>query len=178
MAKNSVVQESTKKKKSNIRKREHSNWNGYVFMAPYAIIFIVFILVPVLLAVVLSFTNFNSIEFPKFTGFLNYITLITSDDVFMQYVLPNTVVYAVVVGIGGYVLSFILAWALCNLTHLPRTIFALILYSPSMTVGVAMTVLWKVIFSGDQTGLLNSWLISLGIINEPVIWLVNANYLL
>ncbi len=47
-----------------------------------------------------------------------------------------------------------------------------------MTVGVAMTVLWKVIFSGDQTGLLNSWLISLGIINEPVIWLVNANYLL
>lgn len=178
MAKNSVVQESTKKKKSNIRKREHSNWNGYVFMAPYAIIFTVFILVPVLLAVVLSFTNFNSIEFPKFTGFLNYITLITSDDVFMQYVLPNTVVYAVVVGIGGYVLSFILAWALCNLTHLPRTIFALILYSPSMTVGVAMTVLWKVIFSGDQTGLLNSWLISLGIINEPVIWLVNANYLL
>ena len=137
-----------------------------------------FILVPVLLAVVLSFTNFNSIEFPKFTGFLNYITLITSDDVFMQYVLPNTVVYAVVVGIGGYVLSFILAWALCNLTHLPRTIFALILYSPSMTVGVAMTVLWKVIFSGDQTGLLNSWLISLGIINEPVIWLINANYLL
>ena len=54
----------------------------------------------------------------------------------------------------------------------------MILYSPSMTVGVAMTVLWKVIFSGDQTGLLNSWLISLGIINEPVIWLVNANYLL
>lgn len=169
-----LYKKSTKKKKSNIRKREHSNWNGYVFMAPYAIIFIVFILVPVLLAVVLSFTNFNSIEFPKFTGFLNYITLITSDDVFMQYVLPNTVVYAVVVGIGGYVLSFILAWALCNLTHLPRTIFALILYSPSMTVGVAMTVLWKVIFSGDQTGLLNSWLISLGIINEPVIWLVNA----
>ena len=34
MAKNSVVQESTKKKKSNIRKREHSNWNGYVFMMP------------------------------------------------------------------------------------------------------------------------------------------------
>ena len=41
MAKNSVVQESTKKKKSNIRKREHSNWNGYVFMAPYAIIYCV-----------------------------------------------------------------------------------------------------------------------------------------
>ena len=41
-----------------------------------------------------------------------------------------------------------------------------------------MTVLWKVIFSGDQTGLLNSWLMSLGFINEPIIWLVSTKYLL
>ena len=33
-----------------------------------------------------------------------------------------------------------------------------------MTAGVAMTVVWKVIFSGDQTGLLNSWLMSLGVL--------------
>jgi len=97
----------------------------------------------------------------------------------MQYVLPNTVIYAVVVGIGGYVLSFVLAWALCNLTKLPRTIYALIIYSPSMTAGgVAIAVLWKIIFSGDQTGLLNSWLMELGIITEPIIWLINENYLL
>jgi multiple sugar transport system permease protein len=165
------------KRPNKIAKR-NNNKNGYFFMAPYAIVFTIFILIPVVLAVILSFTNFNAIEFPSPVGFLNYITLITSDEVFMQYVLPNTVVYAVVVGIGGYVLSFILAWALCNLTKLPRTIFALILYSPSMTTGVAMTVLWKVIFSGDQTGLLNSWLINLGIITDPIIWLVNTNYLL
>ncbi|MCI8770925.1 MAG: sugar ABC transporter permease [Lachnospiraceae bacterium] len=161
-----------------MRKRERNNWNGYLFMAPYAIMFLAFILVPVLMAVVLSFTNFDSIQFPSFVGFLNYITLITSDEVFMQFVLPNTVVYAILVGVGGYVLSFVLAWALCNLTKLPRTVFALILYSPSMTAGVAMTVLWKVIFSGDQTGLLNSWLMSLGFINEPIIWLVSTKYLL
>lgn len=167
-----------KAKKNSIGRRETNNKAGYAFMAPYAIVFLIFILVPVLLAAVLSFTNFNAIEWPSWVGFLNYITLITSDDVFMQYVLPNTVVYAVVVGIGGYILSFVLAWALCNLTKLPRTIFALILYSPSMTAGVAMTVLWKVIFSGDQTGLLNSWLMELGIINEPIIWLVSTDYLL
>ena len=115
-------------KKNSIGRRENNNRAGYAFMAPYAIVFLIFILVPVLLAVVLSFTNFNAIEWPSWVGFLNYITLITSDDVFMQYVLPNTVVYAVVVGIGGYILSFVLAWALCNLTKLPRTIFALILY--------------------------------------------------
>lgn len=167
-----------KKRKTNISKRENNNKNGYLFVAPYAIVFVIFILVPVLFAIVLSFTNFNAIQFPNLVGFLNYITLITSDDVFMQYVLPNTIVYAVVVGVGGYVLSFILAWALCNLTKLPRTIFALILYSPSMTTGVAMTVLWKVIFSGDQTGLLNSWLMSLGVITEPIIWLTSTAYLL
>ncbi len=164
-------------KKNKIAKRAN-NKTGYLFVLPYAAVFLVFILVPVLLAVILSFTNFNAIEWPKWTGFLNYITLLTSDDVFMQHVLPNTVIYAVVVGIGGYVLSFILAWALCNLSKVPRTIFALILYSPSMTTGVAMTVLWKVIFSGDQTGLLNSWLISLGVITDPIIWLVNTKWLL
>ena len=96
----------------------------------------------------------------------------------MQYVLPNTVKYALIVGVGGYVLSFLVAWALSNLTKPIRTVFALILYSPSMTGAVAMTVLWKIMFTGDQTGYLNSWLMNLGVITEPVIWLVNVDYLL
>lgn len=166
------------RRRSAIGRREHNNPSGYLFAAPYALIFLVFILVPVLLAVILSFTNFNAIQWPSWVGFLNYITLLTSDETFMQFVLPNTVVYAVVVGIGGYILSFLLAWMLCNLTRGLRTVLALIIYSPSLTAGVAMTVLWKVIFSGDQTGLLNSWLISLGVINEPIAWLANTNYLL
>lgn len=168
----------TVKKKPNKISRRENNWHGWLFIGPYALIFAIFILVPVILAVILSFTNFNAIQFPKPVGFLNYITILTNDDIFMKYVLPNTVIYAVVVGIGGYVLSFILAWALCNLSKVPRTIFALILYSPSMTTGVAMTVIWKVVFSGDQAGLLNSWLMELGIITEPIIWLIDARYLL
>ncbi len=164
-------------KKNKIGRRQ-SNRNGYFFIFPYALVFFAFVLIPVVLAVVLSFTNFNAVEFPEWSGFLNYITLLTNDEVFMQYVLPNTVLYAVIVGVGGYILSFLLAWALCNLTKPVRTIFALILYSPSMTAGVAMTVVWKVIFSGDQTGLLNNWLMELGIINEPVIWLISTDYLL
>ena len=166
-----------KKKKNKISRREN-NWRGWLFIGPYALIFAVFILIPVIMAVILSFSNFNAIEFPEFVGFLNYITVLTSDAEFMKYVLPNTVVYAVIVGIGGYALSFILAWALCNMTKPVRTVFALILYSPSMTTGVAMTVVWKVIFSGDQAGLLNSWLMELGVITEPVIWLTDARFLL
>ncbi len=166
------------KKKSKVGRRSHFNKNGYYFVFPYAALFVVFILAPVIMAAILSFTNFNTIQFPEFVGLLNYINLITSDDTFMQFVLPNTVKYALIVGVGGYVLSFLLAWALANMTKLPRTIFALILYSPSMTTGVAMTVLWKIMFTGDQTGYINSWLMDIGAINEPIVWLVNADYLL
>lgn len=165
-------------KRTKISRRENFNKAGYLFVAPYALLFTIFILTPVILAIVLSFTNFNTIQFPQFVGFLNYINLITGDEVFMQYVLPNTVTYALIVGVGGYVLAFLMAWALANLPKVPRTICALILYSPTMTTGVAMTVLWKIMFTGDQTGYFNSWLMDLGVINEPIIWLVNANYLL
>lgn len=165
-------------KRSSVARKSQFNKNGYFFSAPYMILFAIFILAPVIIAVLLSFTNFNTIQFPSFVGLLNYINLITSDDVFMKYVLPNTVKYALIVGVGGYVLSFLLAWALANLTKVPRTIFALILYSPSMTTGVAMSVLWKIMFTGDQTGYINSWLMDIGVINEPIIWLTNSNYLL
>ena len=164
-------------KMNKIAKRAN-NKNGYLFILPYAIVFTVFILIPVLLAVFLSFTNFNAIEFPSWVGFLNYITVLNNDEVFMQHVLPNTVVYALVVGVGGYILSFVLAWALCNLTPAVRTVFALIIYSPSMTMGVAMAVVWKMIFSGDQTGILNNLLMEIGVITEPIIWLINEQYLL
>lgn len=166
------------KRKTSIGRREYRNHNGYFFLFPYALLFVIFILVPVVIAIGLSFTNFNTIQFPGFSGFLNYINLITKDEIFMKYVLPNTVQYALIVGPGGYVLSFIVAWALSQLTKKPRTIFALILYSPSMTSGVAMAVLWKVMFSGDQTGYINSWLMKLGVINDPIIWMVDARFLL
>ena len=166
------------KRGNKIGQKASNNKMGYMFLGPYGIIFSIFILIPVILAIILSFTNFNAIEWPSWVGFQNYITLFTRDEVFMQYVLPNTVTYSVVVGIGGFILAFVLAYALCNLPKIPRTICALILYSPSMTSGIAMTVIWKVIFSGDQTGILNSWLMSLGIINEPIIWLINENFLL
>ena len=169
---------SKKKTWSKVARKSQQNKAGYAFLGPYTVLFATFIVAPVVMAVILSFTNFDTIQFPSFVGFLNYINLLTSDEVFMQYVLPNTVKYAIIVGVGGYVLSFLLAWALANLTKWPRTILALILYSPSMTAGVAMSVLWKIMFTGDQTGYINSWLMEIGIINEPIVWLTSGQYLL
>ena len=96
----------------------------------------------------------------------------------MKYVLPNTIKFAVIVGPGGYLLSFILAWILAQLTKVPRTILALILYSPSMTSGVAMSVVWMTFFSGDQNGYFNSLLMRWSLIQEPIQWLQSPQYLM
>ena len=152
--------------------------NAYAFLSVYGVMFIIFIVVPVAVAIVLSFTAFDTIQPPTFNGLRNYIALLTADDVFMRYVLPNTIQFAVIVGPGSYVLSFLLAWVLAQLPKAPRTVLALILYSPSMTSGVAMSAVWLTLFSGDQNGYLNSFLLSQGAINEPVQWLQSPEYLM
>ncbi|AMW32282.2 sugar ABC transporter permease [Fervidobacterium islandicum] len=147
-------------------------------MSPYLVLFIIFIALPVVVAIYLSFTYFNAIERPKWIGIQNYITLLTRDTLFMQKVLPNTIKYALIVGVGGYVLSFVLAWLVAQLTRVPRTIFALIIYSPSLTAGVTMSVIWRVLFNGDQQGYLNALLLKLGIIDKPVQWLQSPQHLM
>lgn len=150
----------------------------YLFMAPYLILFLVFIIIPTVMAIGLSFTNYNAVQTPQFVGLTNYINLFTQDTIFLQYVLPNTILFAVIVGPIGYLLAFFLAWSLSQLPRLPRTILALIIYSPSMTMGVAMTVMWRVVFLGDQSGIANYVLTQLGVITEPIVWMLNTQYIL
>jgi len=157
-----------------IRKMNGPGW----FLTPYVILFAMFILIPVIVATGLSFTYFNTIETPQWIGLRNYIELMTRDEIFMQYVLPNTIKFAFIVGPVGYFMSFLLAWMLAQIPHKPRTVLAIILYSPSMTAGIAMTVVWSVLFSGDYTGYLNSLLLQLNIITEPIQFLTSANYLM
>lgn len=148
------------------------------FLLPYGTLFVCFILLPVLMAIILSFTNYDAVRTPLFTSLTNYIDLLTKDTIFMQYVLPNTVTFALIVGPVSYCLSFLLAWCLSQIQKIPRTILALLIYSPSMTSGVAMAVVWRIIFSGDQHGYLNSFLISMGWISEPIAFLQNTTYLM
>jgi len=152
--------------------------SAYAFLSPYALMFLIFIVAPVVMAALLSFTFFDTIQFPRWIGLKNYIVLLTQDDIFMRYVLPNTIQFAVIVGPGGYALAFLLAWMLAQLPRIPRAVFALILYSPSMTGGVAMTVVWQAFFSGDPNGYLNSFLLQLNLIQEPIQWLQSPQYLM
>ena len=63
---------------------------GTLFVSPYMIAFFVFIVIPVLMGIILSFTAFNLIETPKYTGFNNFIHLLTADEKFMQKVIAHT----------------------------------------------------------------------------------------
>lgn len=157
-----------------IRRMNHPAW----FFTPYVILFTTFIIIPVVIAIVLSFTYFNTIQTPDLIGLKNYIELLTRDEVFMQYVLPNTFKFAFIVGPVGYLLSFILAWMLAQVPHKSRTVLAIILYSPSMTAGIAMGVIWTVLFSGDSTGYLNALLLNIGIVEEPIQFLTSPDYLM
>lgn len=151
---------------------------AYLFLAPYLVVFLIFIVLPVGVAVGLSFTSFNAIQLPKFTGLKNYIDLFMSDSAFMKYVLPNTLKFSLIVGPISYLLSFLLAWVLAQVQRGPRTILALLIYSPSLTAGVAMQVVWKTVFSGDPTGYMNSLLLRNGWITQPIQWLQSPEYLM
>ena len=151
---------------------------SYLMVAPYVLTFVIFILLPVLGAIGLSFTFYNMIEAPRYVGLLNYIYLFTEDDVFMTYVLPNTFTFAVIVGPGGYLLAFLLAWLIAQLPRRMRTFFSLALYTPSMAAAVAMSTIWLVLFSGDRVGYLNSFLLGLGVITEPINWLHSSEWLM
>jgi multiple sugar transport system permease protein len=149
-----------------------------ILQAPFVMLFAAFIIIPILLAIGLSFTDFNTIQRPNFVGLSNYASILADDPVFMAFALPNTVQFAVIVGIGGYALSFFMAWSLAQITKVPRAILAVVLYSPSMTGGVMLSAVWRVIFDGDKVGRLNALLLRLDIIQKPVVWLADPAYLL
>ena len=150
----------------------------YVFIAPYALLFILIIALPVVAAVFLSFTSFNTIEAPVFIGLQNYVDIITGDSVFLQKALSNTVLFSIVVGPIGYMMSFGLAWMLAQVPHRARTIYAVIIYSPSITGPIMMANVWRIIFSGDETGHLNNFLMYvLNATETPIQFLQDADLL-
>jgi multiple sugar transport system permease protein len=150
---------------------------AYLFALPYVLLFMTFIIIPIFLAMILSLTTFDMVTFPSYNGLNNFVFLLTSDEEFMRYILPNTIKFALIVGPGGYALSFFMAWLLAQLPHKLRTVLAIVLYSPSLTAGVTMTVVWKVFFAGDESGYLNYVLLELGLIIEPIAFLQSPNFL-
>lgn len=147
----------------------------YLMILPFSLFFIVFVVAPVLFSVVMSFTDYNVIQSPGFVGLDNYIDLFLNDSLFLK-ALQNTFVMAVIVGPVGYMLSFTMAWMLCELPDKLRVIMTVILYGPSLA-GNAY-VIWTLIFADDSTGFANARLMSMGITDGAILWLHDAKYMM
>ncbi len=148
---------------------------GYAFLAPFVILFTIFIVAPVVTAIGLSFTNYNMMQTPKFVGLNNYTLLFLDDEVFMIG-LSNTMKFAILTGPIGYLLSFFAAWVINQLKF--KRAFALAFYAPSICSGIAMSTVWMVIFSSDRMGYLNNILLNMGLIDEPILWNTDPNYIM
>ena len=158
-----------------IWKEMKRNWVGYVMVAPFVILFTIFTVVPVLLSIAFSFTDFNMLQVPSIIWFDNYIRLFLDDDIFMT-ACQNTLVFAVIVGPVSYFMSLMVAWFINELSPRIRAIVTLVFYAPSIS-GEAYLI-WKTLFSGDSYGWANAWLLKLGIITKEIQWFEDADYVM
>ena len=83
--------------KEKLSKRLKESRVAYLLMAPYMVLFILLTVIPVVAAIVLSFTYFNMLELPSFVGLMNYERLLLDDEVF-PIVLKNTLLFAFLTG--------------------------------------------------------------------------------
>ncbi len=144
----------------------------YVMIAPFMILFIVFVVYPVLNAIWFSFTDYNVLEKANFVALRNYQKLFLDDEIFITAI-KNTFIIAVIVGPGGYVLSFLLAWMINELPHKLGSVLTVIFYAPSMA-GTAVVAVFSQIFSNDSNGYLNAILRNLGLTQETMLWLSDS----
>ena len=147
---------------------------GYLFLLPFMIPFLIFTVGPVFAGMGLSLTYFNVLQPPKYIGLTNFRLLFLEDDIFLKSI-HVTVVFAIMTGPVGFLLSFFVAWLINQIKV--RLIWIVAFFAPSLS-GIGMGQILRIFFSNDQKGYLNHWLLSLGIINEPFPWLADVDTML
>lgn len=148
---------------------------SYLMLAPYFILFFFFTILPVLMAIGISFTYYNMLEMPQFIGWKNYVKLFVEDDIFMKS-LKNTLILALITGPVSYFMCLLFAWIINEFKGWLRAFLTLIFYAPSIC-GNAYVV-WGLILSGNRYGYLNGILLKLGIIDEAILWMQTENLVL
>lgn len=147
----------------------------YFMIAPFMIAFFLFTVIPVMAAIVLSFTDFNMLQAPNFVGLDNYKTMFLNDDVFLIAV-KNTMILAFICGPLSYVACYVFAWFINELPGKLKAFMTLVFYAPSISGGIY--VIWQYILSGDRYGLLNGILMKTGFLDSPIQWLTDPEYML
>ena len=156
-------------------KEMKKNKTAYFMLAPFFLLFIIFTVLPVVLSIILSLTDFNMLQLPTWQGMSNYARLFLDDEIFML-ACQNTLIFAAVTGPVSYLLSLLIAWFINELPPKIRAVVTLIFYAPSISGQVYL--IWKTLFSSDSYGWANATLMDLGILNKPILWFEDANYVM
>jgi multiple sugar transport system permease protein len=150
--------------------RKDSTIDALLFLAPNLFGFLMFVSIPLLASLALSFTQWDGTGAPMFVGFENFIDLLgfhyragdgwaANDPLFWQY-LWNTIFLMLVIPFS--MVSSLVCAILLNRKIRGIKLFRVIFYLPSLCVGVALYTLWTWIYEPEH-GVLNSLLSWIGI---------------
>jgi multiple sugar transport system permease protein len=159
--------------KVNKRKGSRLLWHeavmAYLFVSPAMILFLIFTVLPVVFAFLLSFTNYDILSPVKWVGLANYARLLT--DTIFQRGLLNVLYYALMFIPSMIGLSVLLALAL-NRNVPGMRIFRTLYYLPAVTSSIAASVVWTWMLQKDY-GVINQFLALFGIVGPA--WLANSD---
>lgn len=160
-------------KSASLRRQNRNRFFSLAFfLGPFLLAFVIFTVLPVLVSILVSLTNFNMLEMPDFVGMDNYMRLFLNDTLFPTAV-QNTLILAMITGPGGYILCFAFAWLINEIPPKPRSVMTLLFYAPALSGG--LDIVWSLLFSNDKYGYINAWLMEFGLINEPILWTIDTD---
>lgn len=144
---------------------------GYVFLLPTAVLFLIFTVVPFIMAFYLSFFEYNLLEVGEFVGFEYYSTAFSNTE-FMKSFL-NILIYAVMY-VPSIIIISLLAAVLGNSELFGSKAMRIIFYLPCITGSIATAYVWRWMFDVDS-GVFNGILGMLGLPESQ--WLSSRSYL-
>ncbi|MGC4153009.1 MAG: sugar ABC transporter permease [Propionicimonas sp.] len=151
------------------RREERTGW---LWVQSWLVGFLLFTIIPISVAIYLSFTRWSGTGAPRWVGLENYARMV-SDDLFWQG-LKVTFSYALIFIPLNLVVGFCTA-LLMNQKLRGVNLFRAIYFLPSVLAGVAVAVLWQFVFSTDF-GMLNAFLSAIGLPKVP--WLTDPSWVL
>ena len=152
--------------------------SGYSFMLPSLIFFLGFVVAPMIICILMGFTDSNmqdSSMLGNFIGMQNYVKLF-HDKVFME-ALWNTFIIVIVSVPATCIFSLWVSASIYQMKSFSRSFYRIVFYLPVVTGSVAVTAVWKWMYDG-YTGIFNSVLMGTGVLDHAINWLGDPRYAL
>lgn len=145
--------------RASAKRKLKQNAAGYAFILPLIIYFVVFQLAPMIISLTISFTNYSLEHLTdyQFVGFDNYIELFTNSIKYpMFWSSLKTTFFYILLTVPASIIITLIVSSLLNSKIKGEKFFKTIFYIPSVTVGVAIMVMWQQMLAPD--GLINKLL--------------------